>query len=1216
MENAENKKSLRTGVFARFCVLCGNFYMKLIDPRLLKQVQSSRIALGFTITLGFVGGVFTVIQAWILSQVIDGVFLNGQDLRESAPLLGLLLVLFLGRAIMLCLGEIFAKRVALRVKTSLREKLYGHIQKLGPLYTRGERTGELVNTATEGIEALDAYFSEYLPQLVLAALVPLTFLFFVFPLDRLSGLVLLLTAPLIPVFMVLIGDRADAITKRQWRTLSRMSAHFLDMLQGLTTLKLFGRSRAQIGVIRQVSEQFRERTMGVLRVAFLSALVLEMVATLSTAIVAVEIGLRLLYGGMAFEQALFVLLLAPEFYLPLRLLGTRFHAGVAGVTAAGRIFNVLDTRPETGDSKPIYPISHAPSSVSFSNVNYTYPDGRLALQDISFTIEPGQKVALVGPSGAGKSTIAALLLGWMAPALVPLPSPKGRGFQGEGIAWLPQNPYLFNDTIAANIRIARQDASIEEVIVAAKAAHAHEFIEIFPQRYDTLIGERGARLSGGQVQRIALARAFLMDASFVILDEPTANLDPELEVQLTESINHLLKNRTALVIAHRLNTIRSADKIIVLDQSRMVQQGTYEELAAQDGLFQSMVDKIGDQGQRTEFQPLTSAISNAPPAILSTPQATPSALPPFRSTLSRLLTFLRPHLGWVALSVTLGFLTIASSIGLMGTSAYIISAAALQPSIAVLQVPIVGVRFFGITRGLFRYLERLTSHQTTFQVLAQLRVWFYERLEPLAPARLQQYHSGDLLASIVGDINSLENFYIRVVAPPLTALLVALLAGFLLMGYAPQLTHILWAFLVLAGILLPWWTFRLARGLGAETRESRAVLSSALIDGIQGLPDLLAFGRGPDQLQRIRDLGRRLAQIQARYARLSGLGSAVMNLLTNLGMWAVLVLAIPLVVSGQIDGVYLAVIVLITLASFEAVQPLPLAAQYLEENLRAAGHLFEIVDTQPAVVAPASPRLVPEDTNLIVKDLGFNYKEQATSFRSQEFDTPPLRLRISSFTLSPGKRIAIVGPSGSGKTTLFNLLLRFWDYQEGEITFGGQDVRGLDPEKLRTQFAMVAQHTHLFNASLRENLLIAKPDATEAEIFQAAQAAQIHEFIEKLPRRYDTYIGEQGLLLSGGERQRVAIARALLKNAPILLLDEPTANLDALTEREVLSTIHKLMRDRSTLLVTHRLVGMNWMDEILVLRDGSIIERGQHAELLAQGGFYHQMWSLQTRKLI
>jgi len=270
---------------------------------------------------------------------------------------------------------------------------------------------------------------------------------------------------------------------------------------------------------------------------------------------------------------------------------------------------------------------------------------------------------------------------------------------------------------------------------------------------------------------------------------------------------------------------------------------------------------------------------------------------PVGALLFRLLTFLRPNLGWIALSVLLGFMTITSSIGLMGTSAYIISAAALQPSIAVLQVPIVGVRFFGISRGLFRYLERLVSHQTTFRVLTQLRVWFYEKLEPLAPARLQQYRSGDLLANIVSDINSLENFYIRVIAPPLIALLVALFAGFMLVGYAPQLTLALWIFLGLAGILLPWWTFRLARGVGAEILEFRAALSSALVDGIQGLPDLLAFDRGSDQLNHIRILGKKLAENQARYARLDGLQNALMNLFTNLGMWTVLVLSIPLVTS-------------------------------------------------------------------------------------------------------------------------------------------------------------------------------------------------------------------------------------------------------------------------------------------------------------------------------
>ena len=1198
--------------------------MKLIDTRLLHQIKSSRVALGLTITLGFMDGLFTVIQAWILSQVIGGVFLGGIDLQGSIPRLSLLLLLFMGRAGVKWAGDISAKQVALDVKTSLREKLYTHIQKLGPLYVRGERTGELINTATEGIEALDAYFSEYLPQLVLAALVPVTFLFFIFPLDRLSGLVLLLTAPLIPVFMVLIGERADAITKRQWRTLSRMSAHFLDVLQGLTTLKLFGRSRAQIGVIRQVSEQFRARTMGVLRVAFLSALVLEMVATLCTAIVAVEIGLRLLYGRLDFGQALFVLLLAPEFYLPLRLLGTRFHAGVTGVTAAGRIFEILSDQGvdlEVNSDKLISETNNHPlQPIIFDSVSYTYPDGRTALRDITFTIEPGQKVALVGPSGAGKSTIAALLLGWMEPS-----AGKLRGCKGaRATAWVSQNPYLFHDTIAANIRIACPEASMEDVVIAAKSAHAHEFIEeighaqstaIDLPGYETLIGERAARLSGGQAQRIALARAFLMDAPFVILDEPTANLDPELENQIAHSWERLLSNRSALIIAHRINTVQGADKIIVLDRGQIVQQGTYGELTRQDGLFRSMVNQTDHQGppkttadrQGTGNHPSINDTQDGSLSITDL-QDTPNHFPAPTSTLLRLNSFLRPYLGWISLSVVLGFMTIASGIGLMGASAYIISAAALQPSIAALQVPIVAVRFFGISRGLFRYLERITSHNTTFRVLAFLRVWFYARLEPLAPARLAQYRSGELLTRIVGDINTLENFYIRVVAPPLTAFLVAIFSGLILLNYAPQLTAALWGFLALAGIALPWWTFRLARELGAKTLEARVDLNNALVDGIQGLPDLLAFGRGRDQMQFIQKLGERLAKVQARYANLSGLGAAFMSLITNLGMWTVLVLAIPMVINGLMDGVYLAVITLVVFASFEAVQNLPVSAQYLEENLRAAENLFAIVDTEPEVMPPTEPQALPADNAIIIRDLTFSYPSPSCS-------SPPatqFSLQLSSLTLFPGKRLAIVGSSGSGKTTLLNLLLRFWDFREGEIRFGGGDIRIYDPNELRSKFAVVSQNTHLFNASVRENLRIAKPDATENEIVNATKNAQIHEFIENLPDGYQTFIGEQGLLLSGGERQRLAIARAIIKDAPILLLDEPTANLDALNELAILRSLRTLMEGRSTLLVTHRLVGMDWMDEILVMQAGQIIEHGTHNELLAKDGVYHRMWVQQN----
>ena len=570
-----------------------------LNKRLVAQARRARAALVLTVAQGLLVGIVMVGQAWLLSRVVSQVFLGGQGLEEVAAFLGAFLLLSLVRAALVWGRSLSANAVAARVKLDLRQRVTAHLLALGPAYARGERTGELTNTVVEGIEALDAYFREYLPQVALAALVPLTVLIFVFPLDWLSGLVLLLTAPLIPVFMALIGNRADALTKRQWTSLSRMSAHFLDVLQGLTTLKLFGRSREQVATIARISDQYRQTTMGVLRVAFLSALVLELVATISTAVVAVQIGLRLLYGELSFEAGFFVLLLAPEFYLPLRMLGTRFHAGMEGVAAAQRIFDVLDT--------PV-PASHAVSAVaagpagpgsmtiSFSSVDFAYDEGRRpALTGLSFGIEPGETVALVGPSGAGKSTVAFLLLRFLEPdrglILVdgqPLPEIPLHEWRMQ-VAWVPQNPYLFYGTVADNIGLGCAEASRDQVVWAARQAHADGFIERLPLGYETPLGERGARLSGGEAQRVALARAFLRDAPLVILDEPTANLDPGVEDLVQESMARLLQGRTALLIAHRLNTVYRADRILVMDKGRLVEQGAHAALLGQQGLYRQLV---------------------------------------------------------------------------------------------------------------------------------------------------------------------------------------------------------------------------------------------------------------------------------------------------------------------------------------------------------------------------------------------------------------------------------------------------------------------------------------------------------------------------------------------------------------------------------------------------------------------------------------------------
>ncbi len=586
--------------------------------------------------------------------------------------------------------------------------------------------------------------------------------------------------------------------------------------------------------------------------------------------------------------------------------------------------------------------------------------------------------------------------------------------------------------------------------------------------------------------------------------------------------------------------------------------------------------------------------------------------PNTRYPILRLLRLAAPFAGWMLLAALLGTATVGSGIGLMATSAWIISSAALRPSIADLQVAIVGVRFFGIARGVFRYLERYVSHQVTFRLLARLRVWFYEAIEPLVPARLMQYRSGDLLTRVVADIETLEHFYVRVIAPPVVAVLIGVLMWVFVRDFDLGLAAASLVVFLIAGVGVPLLTRLLSREAGRRLVTARAELNAALVDGIQGIADLVAFGQESRQLERVRSLSHGLVGAQARMAWIGGLHGALGSLLTSVVAIVVLVIAIPLVNVGQIAGVYLPVLVLAAIASFEAVLPLPLAAQVLESTLEAARRLFDIVhavheETRRDTSVSSWTTNVPCDLPLASCILHFE------NLRFRYTPDEPWVLEGISLDLPRGRCLAIVGPSGAGKSTLVNLLLRFWDDEEGSITLGGHDLREYQADNVRRMMGVVSQSTHLFNGTLRNNLLIAKPDATQAELEQAVRQAQLEMFVQSLPQGYDTWIGEQGLRLSGGERQRLAIARALLKDAPILILDEPTANLDPVTEREVMQSIHELMQGRTTLIITHRLVGLDVADEILVLCAGRVVERGRHRELLEANGVYRRMWETQNQ---
>jgi ATP-binding cassette, subfamily C, bacterial CydC len=564
------------------------------------------------------------------------------------------------------------------------------------------------------------------------------------------------------------------------------------------------------------------------------------------------------------------------------------------------------------------------------------------------------------------------------------------------------------------------------------------------------------------------------------------------------------------------------------------------------------------------------------------------------TTIGRLLSLVTGHRRAIASGALLGFLAVGSNIGLMAMSAYLISRAAVVTNVADVALAITAVRVLAIVRGAFRYFERLVTHRATFAILADLRVWFFASIEPLAPARLAGERSGDLLARIVADIETLEDFYVRVIVPPVVAALVTVFAGLLLGLFDPALGFALVFFLVLTGVVLPLVSGRLSRRPAETLIATRAELSAMVVDEVQGIADLIALDRAAAHRERVLVLGAALDRATGRLALVRAGTAALAATLAGLAGVTVLAIGVQLVSVGRLDGVYLAILPLVAVASFEVIAPLSQASGLLAANEAAAGRLFELIDTAPEVVdlpasapggtvavakartmpEPAAPAAAPTPPGIEIHGLRFRYGVDE-----------PLVLDGLDLSVPSGGSLAIVGPSGSGKSTLVNLLLRFWEYEAGEIRIGGRELRACRVDDVRAMLGVVPQDVHLFNATIRDNLAVADADVTDERIIAACGMARIHEFIETLPAGYGTRVGEDGVLLSGGERQRLGIARAIIKGAPVLVLDEATANLDVVTERELMASLAPFMAGRTTIVISHRASVAGGMDRTLVMGD-------------------------------
>ncbi|MEU9759981.1 thiol reductant ABC exporter subunit CydD [Streptomyces sp. NPDC047987] len=1158
--------------------------MKPIDPRLLRHARATRFFLAAVVALGAIGAALVIAQAMLIADIVVGGFEDGLTASGLRTPLLLLAAVALGRALVSWLTELAAYRASAAVKSELRGRLLARATELGPGWLSGQRSGSLVTLATRGVDALDDYFARYLPQLGLAVVVPVAVLARIVTEDWVSAAIIVVTLPLIPLFMILIGWATQARMDRQWRLLSRLSGYFLDVVAGLPTLKVFGRAKAQAESIRAITSQYRRATLRTLRIAFLSSFALELLATLSVALVAVTIGMRLVYGGLDLYTGLVVLILAPEAYLPIRQVGAQYHAAAEGLSAAEEIFAVLETEPRKGGTADV----PEPLRLELEDVTVRH-EGRTApsLDRASLVVEEGETVALTGPSGVGKSTLLDVVLGFTAPD-------EGRVRVGgadlgtldlerwrEQIAWVPQRPYLFAGTIAENVRLARPDADDAAVMAALRDAGAYDFVARLPDGELTVLGEDGAGLSAGQRQRLALARAFLADRPLLLLDEPTASLDGETEEGIVDAVRRLAVGRTVLLVVHRPALLAVADRVVALEPA--ADSGTAGTRTTGSGEAVPVPRKPTTHGDGPG-EALEPEVSRHPGAGTG-------------HVLARVRKAAGARRGQLALALLLGSLALGSSVGLMAVSGWLISRASEQPPVLYLMVAVTATRAFGLGRAVFRYAERLVSHDAVLRMLAELRVAVYRGLERIAPAGLRRTRRGDLLSRLVADVDALQDHWLRWLLPAGTAVVVGVATVGFVGLLLPAAGAVLAVGLLLAGAGVPWISGACSRQAERRLAPARADLATRVTDLLGGTAELTVAGALPARAQRAREADGVLTRIAARAATATALGGGLTALIGGLTVVATALVALPAVRDGRLAGVELAVVVLTPLAAFEAVTGLPLAVQFRQRVARSAERVYEVLDAPLPVREPDSPAPAPGSP--------FPLEVQRLSARYPGAERDALE--AVDLTLTAGRRIAVVGSSGSGKTTLAQVLLRFLDARAGTYRIGGVDASALDGDTVRTFVGLCAQDAHVFDSSIRENLRLARPGAADEELRAALEQARLLDWAEALPEGLDTLVGEHGARLSGGQRQRLALARAVLADFPVLVLDEPAEHLDLATADALTADLLDATRGRTTVLITHRLRGLEAVDEVLVLDAGRIVQAGPYADLAAEEGPLRRM---------
>ena len=1162
----------------------------MFEKRLFSLVPQATPYIMASVLFKWIALMANITVMWVLARILGGIVTDGLSaalavdaLAQAAlPLAAAIIV----RAASIYLAQRAGDKAAFEAVRRVRSLVYDKLTALGPSYTETVPTAEAVQTSVEGATQLQVYFGGYLPQLFFAGLAPITLFVLLVGQAGLPAALLLACVPVIPVSIMMVMRNAKKIGAEYWGSYVDLGGMFLEAVQGLTALKVYQADRDWHERINAESERFRGATMRLLVMQLRSICVMDLVVYMGAALGIIVAALQLAGGKISFDAAFLIVFLSQEFFLPMRRLGSLFHTAMNGMAASRRMFGILDTpEPERGNVE-----LDGRGDIELSGVSYAYGD-RTVLDGADATIARGSLVALVGESGGGKSTLAGIISGRkdayrgsVRIGGVELRDATAASLM-RAVTLVPTNGYLFAGTLRENLLLAKPDATDAELLHALDRTRVAAFVRA-NGGLDITINEGGTNLSGGQRQRVCMARALLHDSPIYVFDEATSNVDAASEAAIGEVIASLAGDHTVIVVAHRLSTIVDADQILVLERGRIAERGTHGELLADMGVYARMWNSqeqlsayayAEDGAEDVAAAEAAEGDDGRDGADMADAAAAPGSGHARRSAPSimwRMMGLVRPLAGWLVLAVALGSIGMLTAAFVPAFGAFGLMAALGHNALGLgLVAACAACAACGITRGPLHYGEQLCNHYIAFRLLAHIRDLVFGALRRLAPAKLEGRGKGELVSLVTSDIELLEVFYAHTISPIAIALVcTAVFEGFLL-TVSPELAGIALVAYAVLGVLLPLVSAKACGTTGRQSREGAGKLGAFVLDSLRGASETIQFAGGTNRSRALDELTEQVGAVDARLKRRQAASEAAADALILVANLVMLGRALQLVAAGAIDFAAAFVAVFTFVSSFGSVMAVSRLGASLQETLASGARVLDLLDEQPQCAEVTDGQDV-EFAGAAAEHVSFSYAGGAGADDAGQAageTAASLILDDVTCTFAPGTMTCIMGRSGSGKSTLLKLLMRFWDPTAGTITVSGIDARRINTASLRSHEAYMTQDTHLFCGTVRENLLVARADATDAELLDACQSASLTALIDRLPQGLDTPVAELGDSLSGGERQRIGLVRIFLNDAPFILLDEPTSALDALNEAAVMQAVDELKRrDKTIVLVSHR----------------------------------------------